>query len=60
MTPSEALTVLLAEFNLLDCLAQWDDVIREQVRDDGFEGLTEDHPRVQRYREVCRVLREEA
>lgn len=57
MTPAEAMTALLTEFRLLDCLEQWDDVIREQVREDGYEGLTDEHPTVQRYREVCRVLR---
>lgn len=57
MTPLEAITALLREFDLLDCLEQWDAVVREQVREDGHEGVTDDHPRVQRYREVCRTLR---
>ena len=57
MTPQEALVALLTEFNLLDCLEQWDDVIREQVREDGYEGLTDEHPKVQRYRDVCQTLR---
>ena len=60
MTPAEAMTALLTEFNLLDCLEQWDDVVREQVREDGFEGLTDDHPKVQRYREVRETLRRAA
>ena len=58
VTMDEALTALLQEFDLLDCLDQWDDVIREQCREDGYTGLKEDHPRVQRYREICRVLRD--
>ena len=58
MTPHDALSALLTEFRLLDCLEQWDDVIREQVREEGYEGDTSEHPRVQRYREVCRVLRQ--
>lgn len=57
MTPQEAMAALLTEFNLLDCLEQWDDVVREQVRDEGCDGLTEAHPKVQRYRDACAALR---
>lgn len=57
MTPLEALLALLTEFHLSDCLEQWDDVVREQVREDGYEGLTDDHPKVQRFGEIRRVLR---
>ena len=60
MTVQDACTALLTEFNLLDCLEQWDDVVREQVREDGYDGVTEDHPRVQRYRAICQALRTEA
>lgn len=58
MTPIEAMLALLSEFHLSDCLEQWDDVVREQVREDGFEGVTDEHPTVQRFREIRRVLRQ--
>ena len=54
----ETLIELLESFNLLDCLEQWDDVIREQVREDGYTGLTAKHPKVLRFTEICRTLRE--
>ena len=57
MTLQDAVTELVTEFGLLDCLEEWDDIIREQVREDDYDGLTEDHPRVQRYRELCRAVR---
>ncbi len=56
MTPQDALIALLTEYHLLDCLEQWDDVVREQVRDDGYTGNTSDHPRVIRFGEIRRTL----
>ena len=57
MTPAEAIHVLLTEYDLLDCLEQWEDVVREKVRDDGFEGLTSDSPKVQRYQAICQRIK---
>ena len=54
MTLHEAITALFDEFQLDD--------IAEIVRDDAkadptFEGLSQDHPRVQRYQELVRTLK---
>jgi hypothetical protein len=57
MTLPEAIRLLVTEYRLLDALEQWDDVVREDVRDSGYEGLTDEHPAVQRYREVCHTVR---
>lgn len=57
MTVPEAFTALLTEFHLLDCLEQWDDVIREQVREEGWTGDTSDHPAVIKFGEIRRTLR---
>lgn len=55
MTPQEAVTALLEEFDL----PSFEDAIRDEAKyDEAWDGLSQDHPRVQRFREVCRVLRE--
>ena len=54
MTLPEAITALLDEFDL----EAVEDCVRDDVRGDpAFDGLSHDHPKVQRFREVCRVLR---
>ena len=59
MTRDEVIATLIRDFDLLDCLDQWDDVIRERaMEDERFTGLSEDHPQVQQYRRLCRQLME--
>lgn len=55
MTLQEAITALLDEYHLEDMA----DMVRDEVRGDpGFSGLSQNHPRVQRFHEVYRTLRD--
>ena len=55
MTLHEAITALFDEFQLDDIA----EIVRDDVKaDPAFEGLSQDHPRVRRFREVCQILRE--
>lgn len=57
MTLHEAITALLDEYQLEDFV----DVFRDDAKADrSFTGLSHEHPRVQRFVEMCRVLRESA
>ena len=55
MTISEALTALFDEYYLEEHI----EMVRDDVKSDpqGFEGLSQDHPKVRRFREVCTTLR---
>ena len=56
MTLQDALTALLDEYHIEEFI----DCVRDEVRGDpGFDGLSKDHPKVQRFAEVCRTLRAE-
>ena len=55
MTLQDAVTALLDEYHIEEFI----ECVRDDVRGDpGFEGLSQDHPKVQRFQDVCRVLRE--
>jgi hypothetical protein len=57
MTVPEAIAYLLDEFRL----EEYVDVVRDDAREeDGFEGLSWDHPKVQRFQEACAALRASA
>ena len=54
LTLPEAIRALFDEFHLDDVI----DNVRDEVRaDPNFEGLSSDHPKVIRFKEVCSVLR---
>lgn len=54
MTPTEAITALLTEYEL----EQFIDVYRDDAKaDPDYKGLSENHPKVQRFREICQTLR---
>jgi hypothetical protein len=54
MTVAEAIAYLLDEFRLEEYI----DVVRDDAREEeGFEGLSWDHPKVQRFQEACATLR---
>lgn len=56
MTLQDAITALLTEYRLED----FEEVFRDDAKaDSSFEGLSWEHPKVQRFREICRVLREQ-
>ena len=55
MTLPEAITALLTEYDL----ETFTEVYRDEVKGDpAWPGLSQDHPRVQRFKEVCRTLRD--
>ena len=54
MTLQEAITALLEEYEIEDFV----ECVRDEVKGDpSFDGLSRHHPRVQRFRDVCQVLR---
>ena len=54
MTLTDALTALLDEYHL----DEWIDVIRDDAKyDQAWDGLSQDHPRVKRFVEVCATVR---
>ena len=56
MTLPDALRALLDEYHVEEFV----ECVRDEVRGDPeFTGLSNDHPKVQRFRDVCRVLRAE-
>lgn len=53
MTLQEAVKALLDEYHLEDMV----DIVRDDAKaDPEFEGLSKDHPRVQRFHEMYRTL----
>lgn len=55
MTLQDAITALLHDFHL----ESFEEVYRDEAKaDDSFTGFSWEHPKVQRFREICRVLRE--
>ena len=55
VTLPEAITALLDDFRLED----FEEVYRDDAKQDrAYTGLSEHHPRVQRFHEVCRTLRQ--
>lgn len=56
MTTREALAALFNEFHIEEFI----ECVRDEAKyDETFRGLSSEHPRVQRFREVCQVLREQ-
>ena len=54
MTLQEAIQALLDEYDL----GEFVEVFRDEAKQDpDYTGLSQDHPRVQRFQEICRVLR---
>lgn len=56
MTLQDALTALLDEYHIEEFV----ECVRDEAKSDpAFTGYSKDHPRVQRFQEICRVLRAE-
>ena len=54
MTLPDAITALFDEYQLDEI----EDIVRDDVKGDpACEGLSQDHPKVRRFREVCQTLR---
>jgi hypothetical protein len=54
MTLEDAITALLEEYHL----GEFEDLIRDEVKaEPTFDGLSVDHPRVRRFRDVVHALR---
>ena len=54
MSLREAIAALLNEYHL----EEFEEVFRDDAKQDrDWAGLSHEHPRVQRFREVCRTLR---
>ena len=55
MTLREAITALLVEYEL----EGFDEVFRDDAKQDRqYTGLSENHPKVQKFRQCCQVLRD--
>jgi hypothetical protein len=57
MTPQDALVALFTEFDV-EQMEQF--FVDDAKADPDYQGLSENHPKVQRFREVCATLRAEA